>query len=395
MGLPPSLKHAFTPLLKKSSLPSEELSSYRPVATFPFLSKVVERIVAIQLTSFLEQNAIFDTRQSAYRSNHSCETAVLYVTDIIRCNMDKKLLTMAVFLDLSAAFDLVDHEILLKKLQRIGLRDDALNWIKVYLTERTYAVKIGQHLSLPRRLLCGVPQGSILGPILFSVYMLGIGSVLTGHNLQYVIYADDILVLVSSSVEELQNSATMLSQCVSNAAEWLLSHDLTLNKSKTECVLFGSAHLLSKTTMTHLHLDDHQIPISKTVRYLGVYLDNTLTLKYQIGKACGAAWGYMRVISRQRKALKGSALKMVLHSLVLSRVEYASSIYCGSCKSTMKPIKAISNGALRLLAGIGRRDSLSEARVRFDWLSYLPKTIGQICLCLIHCDENWDTGVLS
>ena len=169
---PESLKTAVVkPLLKKRSLDVSILNNYRPVSNLPFIGKIIEKVVYQQLNKFLTLNAILDKHQSGFRQHHSTETALIKVLNDIRMNSDTGQSTVLVLLDLSAAFDTIDHAILLDRLENwVGLSGAVLQWFRSYLQDRKYFVSIGNYKSALTSMTCGVPQGSIMGPILFNLY---------------------------------------------------------------------------------------------------------------------------------------------------------------------------------------------------------------------------------
>ncbi|XP_029958222.1 uncharacterized protein LOC115396479, partial [Salarias fasciatus] len=188
------------PLLKKSNLDPDVFNNYRPVSNLPFLSKVLERLVFNQVNDFLMINNILERHQSGFRVNHSTETALLKILNDIRWNLDNKKLTVMVLLDLSAAFDTVDHHILINRLSHlVGLSGTVLNWFSSYLTDRCFYVSLDTCSSGTHEIRCGVPQGSILGPILFNLYMLPLGDVIRRHGISFHSYADDTQLYIAVS----------------------------------------------------------------------------------------------------------------------------------------------------------------------------------------------------
>ena len=182
-----------TPILKKSSLDKEVFKNYRPVSNLNFISKILERVVAAKLHTHLDEAGLMTASQSAYRKHHSTESALLNIHNDILLNMAKGSVTALTLLDLSAAFDTIDHTILLDRLNGYyGISELALGWFKSYLSGRTQSVKVGSTLSNPVALQYGVPQGSVLGPILFSLYTNPISSIIQSHSsINYHFYADD------------------------------------------------------------------------------------------------------------------------------------------------------------------------------------------------------------
>ena len=189
-SMPSSMKNAvLSPLLKKPSLDFEIFSNFRPVSNLKFLSKVIEKAAAIRLTNYLCDNDLNEGLQSAYKKHHSCETALLRVQNDILKSIDDKKCVVLLLLDLSAAFDTVDHKILLHRLRsRFGIKGKALSWLQSYLTDRSQSVQIDGSTSSARPLRFGVPQGSVLGPLLYLLYTAPLGDLIRcpWHGLPYV-----------------------------------------------------------------------------------------------------------------------------------------------------------------------------------------------------------------
>ncbi len=191
--IPDLLKHATVrPLLKKQGMDPTVLANFRPISNLSFITKILEKTVLDQLQTFLADNLIFEVFQSGFRKYHSTETALLKVFNDILLTCDSGNYAVLVLLDLTAAFDTVDHAVLINRLERCaGIAGSALEWFKSYLTNRTFSVKMGDLTSSNPVLTCGVPQGSILAPILFSLYMLPLGSIFRKYGLSFHCYADD------------------------------------------------------------------------------------------------------------------------------------------------------------------------------------------------------------
>uniref|UniRef100_A0A8C6TX04 Reverse transcriptase domain-containing protein n=1 Tax=Neogobius melanostomus TaxID=47308 RepID=A0A8C6TX04_9GOBI len=240
--VPVDFKHAVVqPLLKKPNLDPTTLANFRPISKLPFLSKVLEKAVYEQLQSYIDQNTIAEKFQSGFKSCHSTETALLRVFNDLFLTADSGGHSVLVLLDLTAAFDTVDHGILLSRLElSVGLKGTVLKWFDSYLKDRSFSVNVGSCFSSVSPIHCGVPQGSILGPLLFSLYLLPLGLILEKHKVGYHFYADDLQIympLKSSS----KGSLNPLLDCIQEVKLWMEANFLSLNKDKTEILIFGNS----------------------------------------------------------------------------------------------------------------------------------------------------------
>mgnify|MGYP003953543213 CR=1 FL=1 len=204
------------PLIKKSSLPKNCLKNYRPVSNLNYISKLLEKIVANQIKSHLSTNNLHNPKQSAYREGHSTESALLSVGNDINLNLAKGESTAMVLLDLSAAFDTIDHNILLSRLyDYFGVKGIVLQWITSYLQNRNQSVKIGTTYSEKQSLNFGVPQGSVLGPLLFTMYTTPISGIINNHKpLEHCLYADDTQIYVSLTPTNANEMLKILQKCL-------------------------------------------------------------------------------------------------------------------------------------------------------------------------------------
>ena len=224
--IPPALKTAIlTPLLKKPSLDPDILANYRPISNLPFLSKILEKAVATQLQNHLNRNNIGEKFQSGFRSAHSTETALVRVTNDLLMAADAGSPSLLILLDLTAAFDTVDHNILINRLHTsIGLNHTALNWFKSYISDRTEYVSLGGSKSHTHPVTCGVPQGSVLGPTLFTLYLLPLGRIINNHGISFHCYADDTQLYVKTNTNPLSPSPPPLSTlttCLEEIKAWM------------------------------------------------------------------------------------------------------------------------------------------------------------------------------
>ena len=240
--LPESQKAAIvTPILKKHDLDPDDVKSYRPISNLTFISKVIERIVASQLTSYLQMNRLLPDHQSAYRQGHSTETALLEIFSDILDAADSAQVTLLGLLDLSAAFDTVDHDILLTRLQKsYGVGGTALAWISSFIQGRQQSVTFNGHQSTRIQLKYGVPQGSVLGPLLFILYTSDVISIAASLGVGAHSYADDSQLYLYCLAVDLTTAALRLAECIKRVEGWMKSNRLKLNSDKTQFLWLGS-----------------------------------------------------------------------------------------------------------------------------------------------------------
>ena len=219
--------------------------------------------------------------QSAHRTNHSTETALIRVYNDIALSIDSRKSVVLVLLDLSAAFDTVDHFFLFSRLSaRFGICDHALNWLRSYLSDRTQFVRIQDVPSHVNDLRYGVPQGSVLGPLLFSLYTSPLGDIARSYGLSYHFYADDTQLYLSfetSSAEDLSICKSTIEDCVREIDLWMLVNKLKLNSNKTEILVFSSSYC-PRRALNNLVIASETVDCSTIARNNGVIFNNSLSM---------------------------------------------------------------------------------------------------------------------
>ncbi len=311
---PTAFKQArVTPLLKKSTLNTSLLENYRPVSLLPFIAKTLERVVFNQVSLFLSQNNKLDAKQSGFRSGHSTETALLSVTEALRTAKADSKSSVLILLDLSAAFDTVNHQILLSTLSSLDITGIPLRWFESYLTGRSFRVAWGGEVSKAHKLVTGVPQGSVHGPLLFSTYTTSLAPIIQAHGFSYHFYADDTQL---SFRPDDPTVAARISGCQAYISAWMKEHHLQLNLAKTELLVFPATPTLQHDFT--IQLGSSTITPSASVRNLGVIFDDQLTFKEHIVKTARSCRSALHNIRKIRPFLTEHAAQLLVQSVVFS-----------------------------------------------------------------------------
>ena len=303
------------------------------------------------LTVFINKHNIFAHHQFGFRKSHSTELAVVDVYDKLLENLNQKKYTCAVFLDLAKAFDSVDHNILLKKLFKYGVRGVALDLLKSYLSERKQYVKLSEHKSDLKVIEIGVPQGSVLGSLLFLLFINDLPNA-TKFNVK--LFADDTFLSLSSlDFEELKIEAN---KEIKKIYIWLVANKLTLNISKSKFMIITKNRRCTQNFQ--LKINRKKLERCRSYKYLGLFVDENLNWKIHIkhlvkklSNACG-------IISKLRHCVDTHTLKMVYYALVYSYIRYCNIVYGNASTSVLRPLVTQHNQIIRLMtfAPYGRLD---------------------------------------
>lgn len=385
------------PLIKKQGADENELKSYRPVSNLNFISKLIERAVAHQLESHLTHNNLLDPFQSGYRAYHSTETAILKIVNDILTNVDHKKSTGLVSIDLSAAFDLVDHAILTQRLKHyFGIDGHVLKWFISYLSDRTQRVIIDGVCSDKRHVLQGVPQGSVLGARLYTLYTRPLSDIIANHGLSYHSYADDTQIYIhfnKQSPDCITAAIDKLELCVKDISTWMSQNGLKLNHDKTEFCIFNSNPTLCANVV--MRVGDHRIPQSSSLRNLGVRLDDKLSFVPQISDVCRSSYYHLRRINKIRSYLSENDARTLVQALVSSRLDYTNSIYCGLPGKTTRKLQLAQNTAARVITKTKKYEHITPVLKQLHWLPINRRSEYKAMLLIYNALNNQGPSYIS
>ena len=260
-----------------------EYNNYCPISNLSFMSKLIEKAAQTQLMTHLTEHNLLPKHQNAYRKNFSTENAILNICDNIWTSMENKKLTSIICLDLSAAFDTVNHSILLEVMENyFGITDIALYWISCYLRNRKFSFHIGSFSSNTKTINFSVPQSSILGPTLFNCYVSTLMEIIPENEENFVSgYADDHALINTFHPENTDIPPKLVSN-ISCIKEWMNKNQLKMNDAKTEFIVFGSKHQVQRNGLRSLNIDNTTVKAKLVIQFLGACLDESLNMKIHI-----------------------------------------------------------------------------------------------------------------
>ena len=319
-------KARIIPIYKSSE--QKLMTNYRPISVLPVLSKVFELTVHHQLYEYLEENNLLSNVQFGFRKNRSSQHAVTLLTDHIRTHIDRGECTGAVFMDLSKAFDTVDHGCLISKLVLYGIRNIELCWFESYLFNRKQYVQFKNSSSNPQSTITGVPQGSILGPLLFVLLMNDIECGI--KKCKIFLYADDAVLFASNKDSSIIEQD--LNSDVIHIGSWFNDNNLVINlkEGKTEFMMFGSPQKIKKSTEVKIVFNNSTVTETRTYKYLGVLFDKSLNYAAHLDKVYKKASGRIKLLSRIRCDLNPYAAEMIYKMMVAPIIYYCSNIFLGN-----------------------------------------------------------------
>jgi hypothetical protein len=360
---PEQLKTALiTPIIKDEAKNPDEFQNYRPVSNLEFLAKLLERIMYLQLADHIESHQLHGRFQSAYKPYHSCETAMVHVVDEMQQLLRSRRNVCLVMLDLSSAFDTVDHQLLFDRLEnQFFIRGDALTLIKSYLCNRKFSVVINGFTGTSHDLKYGVPQGSILGPLFYLLYTREIEEIVQEHGLKVHVYADDCSIYFSYDETDDAVAETKLSACVSSIKAWMSKSFLKLNTDKTTIMLFKPSGASKGAETRSICLSDggKLIQAQNTAKLLGVILGPSLNFSEFVIRKIQTCNFHLSNLKAIKKSIPQNIRILLVTNLICSTIDYCNSLLICSPKYVIARLQKTLNDAVRFIFDVKRRDHIS------------------------------------
>ena len=355
-------KARVSPIFKSGS--RDECDNYRPISILSSISKIFEKIVFDQLSQYLTTNEILTDYQSGFRKGYSTCSSSLRTTNDWLVNMDKGLINGVVFLDLKKAFDTVDHDILIKKLEFYGIKNHALRWFISYLSNRKQVCKVGMSMSNSESVIAGVPQGSNLGPLLFLLYVNDLPNCL-GSSVPALFADDTNLTASGASASEIQD---ILEIELNKVHTWLLANKLTLNVKKTEYILIGSRQRLSQVSADPiLSMGSEGIKRVSSTKTLGVVVDECITWSDHVDKVAKKAAKGIGMLRRSKHLFDRDTLKTIYNAFVLPHFDYCALVWNNCSKTLQNKLQKLQNKAGRIITGDCYKTASDTVRSKLSW----------------------------
>lgn len=359
---PDKLKEALiTPIYKKGA--KDLVNNYRPISVLNVFSKVIERVMHKRLVSYCEAANIFFDRQFGFRSGHSTEMAVTEAVSIITKALNEKVPILAVNMDLSKAFDTIDHAILCSKLGKYGISRNILSWFQSYLRGRSQQVQFNNSISSPQTITRGVPQGSILGPLLFILYVNDLH--FSCSESEMIIYADDCNVFFRINPSD-PDFATQTNASLANISKWFSCNQLALNVSKTNYMVFSGRRRLK---IENISMNNSPLEQVSQTNFLGICIDDALSWKPHIQVTCRKLARSIGILRKVNKHLNRSITLQLYNSFVIPYLQYGITVWGAAYQTSMEPLFVLQKKALKIALNLPIR---TRTEILFAETKILP-----------------------
>ena len=333
-----------TPIYKKG--PKDEPGNYRPISVLPVLSKVFEKITNVRLIQFLESNNTFYQHQYGFRQKYSTKLSLINLSNTILKSMDEGQATLGIFIDFKKAFDTINHKILIQKLSHYGIRGAPLKWFEDYLESRYQYVQCGEITSRKMKIRCGVPQGSVLGPTLFLLYINDLPSVSNFFNFR--LFADDSNLFHTFPADRTEIDANEINININKIQEWCIANKLTINSLKTKFMMIGSRR--RKITLSgRLIIGEEVIEEVDEANFVGITIDKHLTWRNHIKAVNSCIRKRVGILFRLRHVVPQYTLVLLYKAFIEPQLTYGIEVWGSTYKSTLNCIFLTQKMAVRAM----------------------------------------------
>ena len=357
------------PIHKKGA--KEDKHNYRPISILPVLSKIIEKHVSNEIKNYINENSLLHARQSGFRANHSCETALNVLIDDWITALNNHSQVGTIFLDLTKAFDLINHSILLKKLKLYQFSSTTLNWFTSYLTNRSQTVMISGKMSEPGHITSGVPQGSVLGPLLFILYINDLPLHVTS---QIDMFADDTTISTyGNSSSEIHDKLQDDLQVVEN---WCLNNSMRPNAQKTKAMFITPSNKNSENIVhDKITMAEQEIEFTRVERLLGIYLDSNLTWKNQVEQTLKKCNSLLYLLLRIKCFININVRKLFFNAYILPHLDYCCTIWGNTSKYLLNEMLKFQKRAARIILDKEFDAPSEELFFQLRWMKFHDRLI--------------------
>ena len=364
------------PLYKKGS--KTDPKNYRPISLLPIVSKIIEKLVHDQAQNYLSENNVLYDCQSGFRKNYSTNYCLAYLNDKISKGFDQRLYTGMILIDLQKAFDTINHLLLLEKMAFLGFSEKTIKWFKSYLTDRKFIVYVNEATSDPGPLSCGVPQGSILGPLLFLLY---VNDMPQATKSELLLYADDSCILFQH--KDVNTIQTQLNEDFSNLCDWFVDNKLSIHfgEEKTKSILFASKWKVKKTSKLEISYKSINIKQHSKVTYLGCIIDETLSGESMALNVINKISSKIKFLYRKNRFLTPDLRRLLCNSLIQPHFDYAcSSWYPFLTQNLKNKIQIMQNKCIRFCLKLDSMSHIGKNELeKINWLNTYDRYRQNLC----------------
>lgn len=351
--------------------PATKETHFRPINITSAISKALEKLVLEQMTSYLTEHKLTDPLQSGFKPRHSTTTAMVKITEDIRLAMDDKKLTLLLLVDLSAAFNSVDIDILTTKLKfNCNFSDDTIKWFQSYLSNRRQKLVSGDGQSDWTTVTHSVPPGTVIGPILFNIYIQDIIHQIP-PSVSHHCFADDIQIYIHTKPEHLNTAINTMTQTLNTIHSWTQNNALIINPDKTQAIIIGSKALVSRVDLgvtPKVSIAGTSIPYSTKVKDLGIIVDNCLSWEGQVQQTCRKVYGTLHSLQRMRKFLTTRTKAKLVQALIWPHLDFCDVVQLNMSEELVDRLQRCLNSGVRFIYNLKRGCHISPYYKQLGWL---------------------------